>query len=500
MNAVWRNIFKVAATALLVAGCGGGGGGMSGGTASAPPPAGSSKTMIVKGAIAGFGSVIINGVHYETDSATVRIEGKPASVMDLKVGEVIRLVAEKDSQGVSHATTIDEDHLIQGAVEAVDPVAGTLTIAGQLIRVDADTSFDDSIPTHSLAGIAVGDRIEVHGFVMADGTARATRIEKASATDTEVEATGAIDSLDTVAMRFVVGTLTVDYSTATLDGFGSAGIAAGEIVEVKGTAFLADGALKADRVSLEDGETEAKSGDESEMEGFVTRFTSATDFAVDGQQVTTNGNTQFVNGTGADLALNVKLEVEGTFDANGTLVADKIVFEHEASVRLSAKVDAVDATAGTVTVLGLTVAVDATTRREDQEGEDHFFSLADLHVGDWVEIAGVVDTTGAADIVATKLERTNPGNAVELRGTAGGVDASGFTVLGVRVALQPSTAFEIDGQHVAAADFIAATDGKVVDVEGSWDGTTLLADHVEIDTQHGGDSSGPGDGSTSPGG
>ena len=181
MKSVQWNFLKVTAVALLVAGCGGGGGGATdGGTTSNPPPAtGSTKTTFVTGAIAGFGSVIVNGVRYDTDSAQVSIEDKPATAAELKVGEVIHLTAEVDAQGVARAKSITQDHLIQGAVQAVDTVAGTLTIAGQVITVDNETMFDDSIPTRTLAGIAVGDLIEVHGFAAAGGTARATRIEKA---------------------------------------------------------------------------------------------------------------------------------------------------------------------------------------------------------------------------------------------------------------------------------------------------------------------------------
>ena len=228
--------------ALLVAGCGGGGGTTDDGTTSNPPPATGSTTTtttFVTGAIAGFGSVIVNGVRYDTDSAQVSIEDKPATAGELRVGEVIHLTAEVDAQGVARAKSITQDHLIQGAVQAVDTVAGTLTIAGQVITVDNETMFDDSIPTRTLAGIVVGDVIEVHGFASAGGTARATRIEKAGAGETEVEVTGMVTNLDTGLKRFNVGTLVVDYSTATLEDFGSTGIAAGRLVEVKGTSFLA---------------------------------------------------------------------------------------------------------------------------------------------------------------------------------------------------------------------------------------------------------------------
>ena len=211
---VQRNFLKVAGVAMLVTGCGGGGGGAddNSSTGSPPPATGASgKTVFVTGAIAGFGSVIVNGVRYDTDNAQVKIEDRVGAVSELRVGEVIRLVAEVDSQGVPRAKTISQDHLIQGVVQAVDVAAGTLTIAGQVISVDNETSFDDSILLRSLAGIAVGDRIEVHGFASAGGMARATRIEKAGPGDTEVEVTGNVTGANATTRRFNVGDLVVDY-------------------------------------------------------------------------------------------------------------------------------------------------------------------------------------------------------------------------------------------------------------------------------------------------
>lgn len=480
-----KNIWTVAALATLAAGCGGGGGS---GTGDTTPSSTSGTTTIVKGAIAGFGSVIVNGVRYDTDSATVRIEGKSASVMDLKVGEVIRLVAETDSQGVVRAKSIDQDDLIQGSVQAVGLTARTLTIAGQVIMVDDATSFDDSIPTRSLSGVAVGDRIEVHGFAGADGTARATRIEKADAGDLEIEVTGIVDAVDAGNTRFTVGTLVVDYATAVLEDFGSAGIAVGDLVEFKGTSYLADGALKADRVEKEDGDDDAHSGDASEIEGYVTSFDSPTSFAVEGQPVTTTSSTTFVNGSSSDLGPDVKVEVEGSFNAEGVLVAKKVAFHRESALKLTGAVDTIDTNAGTFTALGVTVVVNQSTRREDHEGDDHFFSVADLRTGDWVEVVGYLDPAGTGKVIATKLEREDSGDEAEVRGTASAIETTRLKVLGVTVELLSSTEYERNDQSISAAEFLAAADGALVDAEGTWSGSALLADKVEIESSGSGGS------------
>ncbi len=153
---------------LIVAACGGGGGG---GTAT---PASATTTRHVTGAISGFGSVIVNGVHYDSTSASVTLDGHAGSVSDLKVGQVVHIDATVDSQGHATATTIAENRLVQGTVTAVDLVNNTLTVAGQTIQVDGNTSFDPSVPGGALSGIQVNDRVEVHGFVGAGGVSVAT--------------------------------------------------------------------------------------------------------------------------------------------------------------------------------------------------------------------------------------------------------------------------------------------------------------------------------------
>jgi len=476
MNAVRRHWITGGAIAVvlavLVTACGGG-------ASSSTPSASTGKTRLVTGVITGFGSVIVNGVHYESDSATVTLEGQPGTVGDLKVGEVVHLEAEAGVQGNMHATTIDQDRLIQGVVEVVNATGSTLTVEGQLILVDNETSFDDSIPGRSLAGIAVGDRVEVHGFVSASGDALATRIEMADAGDNEIEVTGPVTALDMGAKRFTVGTQVVDYSVATLQGFAASDPAEGDIVEAQGTTLLPDGALQATEVQKEDGGMEGDQGDGGELEGLVTSVNLPTDFDVSGQMVMITPSTTFVGGTSADLLVDTRVEVEGHLDAGGALVADKVIFKHESTVKLSAPVEAVG-TDGTLQVLGVTIVVKPDTRMEDNETDDHFFSLGGVSVGDWVEVSAYPDPTDSTRLVATRLERDDPEDLVELRGPAVELASPTFKIAGVSIETTPDTTFGDGDTQVGAGDFYVLAVDQVVEVEGTWDGASLIASEAEI--------------------
>ena len=71
----------------FMVGCGGGGGGGSDGTSG-----GGSTSGVSQGQIEGFGSVFVNGVEWETDSAEFEIEGSPGfSESDLQIGMLVKV-------------------------------------------------------------------------------------------------------------------------------------------------------------------------------------------------------------------------------------------------------------------------------------------------------------------------------------------------------------------------------------------------------------------------
>ncbi len=180
------------------------------------------------------------------------------------------------------------------------------------------------------------------------------------------------------------------------------------------------------------------------------------------------------------------MEVEGKLDATDTLVAAKVVFKRQSSLRLAGMIDSVDTAAGTFRALGITVVVSNTTFKEDHESDDHFFSLDDLRVGDWVEVGGYADPAGTGKLIATRLERDDPEDEVELRGPASDIAATSLKVFGVSVELLPGTEYEDEDTRITASEFLARAAGQMVEVDGTWNGTSLLADKAEIEHEGGG--------------
>ena len=467
------------ALACVFAACGGGG---SSSYTSSSSAAGSASTIVTYGTITGFGSVFVNGVRFDVSSAQVSDNSQSATADDLKVGQMVRLEAEdRHDGGLPRALHIERDSAVEGSVTAVDTTAGTITILGQVVIVDSSTMFDSRISPASLAGITVGMKIEVDGFVAADGSIHATRIEPNKvATDNEV--TGTIASLDAALKTFKIGTLTVSYATATMKDFPTTGPANGDLVEVKGTTVDSSGQLIATVVARKHFDDNTMRGaNDVEFEGLVTRFVSATDFDVNNKAVTTTTTTRYESGTTGSLALNVKVEVEGKLNSSGVLVADKISFHQEADVRIDGNVDSIDTTAGTLKVLGITVKVNTTTTFDDRgSSHDHFIALSKLVVGDHVQVRGLVDATVATQLDATRLEReSGSATTVELRGAIATLAQPNFTILGANVATTSATTFK----GITSTALFASTTHPLVDVRGTWDGTTLTAQSVQLQTE-----------------
>jgi len=485
MNVRHTGLGSLTLTLLLVlAGCGGGGGSSTPPVVNPPPTNGIDRGGIAVGPIGGFGSIIVNGVRFDTSAAAFTVNGSPGSQSDLSVGQVVAVLGTFDDNGLTGvATSVEFDDAVKGPIEggSIDLPTGTFRVLGQTIKVTNATIFDDSIQPPAFAGLADGDLVEVSGLPDASGRIVATRIE-AESPGSEFEITGLVSALDAGASTFRINSLTVDFSAAQLDDFPGGQISEGDLVEAQGSQF-SNGELLATQVEYRGdvvNDDDLEVGDEIEIEGIITVFNSSSDFSISGLRVLTDAGTSYEGGSAADLGLNVRVEVEGDFEGNGTLRADEIKFEPDAELRVSGLVEATNAVAGTFQVLGLEIGVKPETSFEDDLNDQQIFGLADLRIGDYVEVDGYTD---AGDFVASQVARDDPEDDSSVRGYAADLSAPTLTVLGVPAITDTQTEFENDDTPITADDFFATADGRLVDARGIWDGSSLTVERIEIENE-----------------
>jgi len=484
-----RGLIITSLLALAAAsGCGGSSSGSSSDATNPPPPqtGGISGIGTAVGPISTFGSVVVNGVHYDTSNSTFTIDGTSVAESDLKVGQVVVVQGTiSDDLANGTADTVTTDDNVTGPVDSIDLALSQLVVMGQLVLVNAETSFDDNISPASLEGLVAGDIVEVSGFFTSGGDTEATRIEKKPA-GTQIEVHGIVSGHNAANFMFAINGLQVDYSSAILNDFPSNQISDGDFVEAKGNSIGTGGELVADIVELENAGIDGNEGDHVEVEGLITRFGSETDFDVAGIPVTTNGATVFVGGVAADLGLNVKVEVEGELDANNVLVADKVDIRRGKVVRSVAVVDSVDAANNSLVMLGITFTIDELTRLEDKSDADiRPLTINDLNAGDYLEIRGTEFPAGSGQIQATILEREDPDTRTILQGFVESVSNPTLTVLGVSIDTTGAVFRDLNNNVISAAEFFnEVTVNSLIKARGTETGDTMIsASEMELELE-----------------
>ena len=270
---LWMPLATALTATVLAVGCGGGGGVDTGGTGT--------STAFSSGRISGFGSIIVNGIRFDDSSARVydddgvaheRGDLKLGMVTDVNAGAVTVDVASGLSN--SKATEIRYGSEIKGPVQALNVAAGTLTVIGQSVKVDAATVFED-LP-NGLASVQAGNLLEIYGFLdRSSGNFTATRIERKLALPS-YKVVGPISALDTGAKTFAIGSATISYSNINALPALSNGLNVRATLQTtpKGNLWTAT-ALSGNAPVVAD-------GTQTELEGFITDFVSASNFKVAG--------------------------------------------------------------------------------------------------------------------------------------------------------------------------------------------------------------------------
>jgi hypothetical protein len=253
---IFLMLLAISLSAIL-SGCGDGGGG-GGGNSTTPgttPSSSATTTAVVStGPITGFGSVILNGIEFETTQAEIKVEDQVVREDELRIGMRVAVEGVRDNNGVARATRVVFRKNVEGLIDSIDLVNNTkFVVLGQTVHVDSLTVIEDRAQSSSIAlsALAVGQFVEVSGLVDANGEILATRIERKTgfvAGVTEVEVRGTLSGLNTNARTFALGALTVNFSTATVVGSLSNGV----FVQVRGTQTAPGSIVTATRVTVED--------------------------------------------------------------------------------------------------------------------------------------------------------------------------------------------------------------------------------------------------------
>jgi Domain of unknown function (DUF5666) len=432
--------------------CGGGGdqlaGGGIGGTGSALGP------------VEAKGSLTVNGVKFDTDSAAVSIEGQPQAALgdtsNIEEGMTVLIRGTYDSAAAGRASEVIYLRDLLGPVAAINTVNNSVSVLGHTVMIDDDPVLGTRMPLlpNRLADLRANDLIEVSGFPDGQGNITASFIRRVGSFVngvTEIEVKGVVRNLDAAATTFQIGNLTLDYDASggtQLKNLTLGDLALQPFVAVKGTTLDASGRLVATIIERIERPISPGTDRRLEVQGLITACVPVCSaFQVAGQRVVTDARTAFRNGAANDLIDERKVEVEGTINAAGELAATQVSFV-KGSVKIEALADAsADAAAQTVSVLGISVKANSVTQFSGG------VSLNSISAGQALKILGY--RIGDQAIIATRIE-ADSGGSTRLEGplqSASKADAS-LTILGVRIQTDQVTGFaDSSGSQSASITF-----------------------------------------------
>lgn len=334
-------------------GCGGGSdvaGLSSGGTGS-----------FTSGTISGLGSIIVNGIRYNDDNASVISrddDNNTAFGRALKVGMVVSIqgssvtaAATANGTATAIASKISCGSEWQGPVSNI--ASSSFDMLGLTVDVLASTVFEGAAT--QLAGLTTSHFVEVHGYVdQTTGHLQATYVEVSATQPSQYKLSGVVNNFNAVNRTFKLGSATQASNLISWDSNTRVPSSWSDSVFVR---VKMSPSLLATQIRLLTSplaQLNASDERDAEIHGFISAYQSNASFTVNG--ISVDASNAFI--TGGTLALGVRVEIHGSV-SNGVLIATKVETPNNSDVasrkfEFHGTVSALDANAQTFVLRGLT--------------------------------------------------------------------------------------------------------------------------------------------------
>ena len=227
LKLAWAAPLLGIALAGVLHGCGGGGQTASNNTGGVGSGGTGSYT---NGPISGLGSIIVNGVRYNVDSATVLSEDKASpGPDDLQIGVVVEVDGGAVTRGTGGATDAAKAVRVRYASEVVGEIVSiipgsgrpsAIIVMGQTVTINAQTVLP-------AVALSLGDKVVVYGLPNASGFT-ATRVDVPSPAPTVYKISGVVSAVGS-------GTVTLGVVPQVVNASGAvpAGVTPGKYVRVR---------------------------------------------------------------------------------------------------------------------------------------------------------------------------------------------------------------------------------------------------------------------------
>lgn len=417
----------------------------------------------------------IGGHAVRIDASTmVYVDGEPlpaGAALPDKPGLRVEARYAPAPRGDAAAATLVFSYAVRGAVTATGP----LRVLGQEVTVTADVGMA-GVPGGDIANIAVGDHLDVSGYIDTNASLLASFIEYFHEPTPRWLLSGYVSAIDGELAS--LGPQQVSLAGVDPIDCGDA-LDVGEFVEIRADGidgFTADSVLDTvTRLTCVNPVPLGTPGALGALNGLVGEIVSDTEFRFGPYLVTHDATTEFRFGSVDDLAPGAMLEVDGVFGEDAAFTAQGIAFDAP-MIRLEGPVEAADVVPGedgSVTLLGNTVRRSAQLRDEDAIYADGIAATQQ------VELRGYLDRLGNRWATRARLRGSPDAGDARAAGPVEAVAEPLLSVLGLTLDSTGATFEDPAGEPIDAATFFAgALPGAIVEQSGAWDGAGTLAGGV----------------------
>lgn len=288
---------------------------------------GGTGASVTFGEIEEFGSIVVNGIHYDESAANIVVDGiagQPRSA--LKLGMIVQIDGVRDyTRNTGIANLVKVNRVLFGQVESINAGTSELKVLQQRVMVSATTRFDGS---PGFGELVEGDWIAVHGL---DDPGRKTVV--ATLVERVIPPMDASSSIRGTVLKSKSGSLRIgklDILVANNEAQD------GDFVSVTGD-YL--GGVLVASAAIVTREVETRENDETELQGYVADFRGIDSFTIAGVMVDASA-ARFAGGRASDLRRDVRVTVEGTI-RNGVLIAEEVEFSQPTSSKASDELEGV---------------------------------------------------------------------------------------------------------------------------------------------------------------
>ncbi|MBV7314705.1 DUF5666 domain-containing protein [Shewanella sp. NIFS-20-20] len=403
-----RSIFILPLIAGLSA-CGGSDSGSDNGGNPTPPPTPTPLAKVISGELTAKNGNLLTINQQTVDVSSASVNPVPSrtqpqlNLADLRVGMQLTVTTDGNI-----ADAIIFDSLMTAPVTSIDS-DNNLMVAGMKVLTN-NAKLEGVTSISQLADKFV----EISGYAVDGKTIQATFIELEDDT-TQTELEGVVTQLDTVNNTFMLNQVKVS-------GVLPQGIKLGDWVEVEGELTDTNGvfSLSATDIEIDNPSFDdlLDNDDDLEVEGIISWISPKMDHLVinQNQSVAILTNTQFDDGTKADLKVGANIEVEGTWDLGAANIkASKIEFDDNDSIPES-EIENIEfevpgkpvlsAAKNTITMNGITFLATPYTEFDDVQSNQ-------LNGQTWVEMSGYEQN---GQHIVLEVELSEQDSQIEIEG------------------------------------------------------------------------------------